>query len=254
MASAHEPLFQNVPQDRHEWWALLRRLVGRVCDTDVPEVDCPPVELARVEAELGGKPLPSAVVEWMAFVQSLREAPELVADSYWGHSFRVEDAPANEALVVNCWRECAQWSIPYCYLAADDPQVWAFDFVQKRGGFVHRKSYGHAPLTHYALHCVLNYTPWLDGWINWGMMGSDLDNPKAFIEELHATKGALVSPNYGSLTFVEGEGWMAWIIHGWTPWGKNKGGLHLRTRSGINTKTIPKPIREMAGIRRRIMS
>jgi hypothetical protein len=86
------------------------------------------------------------------------------------------------------------------------------------------------------------------------MMGSNLDNPKAFIEQLRATKGAVVSPTYGSVTFVEGEGWLAWVLHGWTPWGENKGGLHLRARSGISTITIPKPIRERVGIRRRVMS
>jgi hypothetical protein len=253
MKSSSDPLFQTAPQDRREWWALLRRLVGWVYDIELPEVQCPPEELARVAAELAGKPLPPAVVEWMAFTHGLHKAPPIVDDGYYGHSFRIEVDPANEALVINCWRECAQWAIHYSDLEQNDPPVNAYDYVQSRKGFVHRKSYGQAPLTHYALHAALNYSPGLDGWIDWGTMGCGLDNPRAFLEELRATKGAVVSPPYGSLTFVEGEGWLAWIIDGWTPWGRNKGGLYLRTQSGLRAKNIPKPIRDKVELRWRVM-
>jgi hypothetical protein len=67
---------------------------------------------------------------------------------------------------------------------------------------------------------------------------------------VRATKGALVSEPYGSLTFAEVPGWVAWVIKDWTPWGKNTGGLYLRMSERVDTKNIPAPIKAQVRLRR----
>ena len=229
---------------------MLTRVLERVYGIEMPVIARPSQEIERVKSELKGLPLPPAVIEWMVLAQRIRNSPEILADSYWAHTLRVEAAPANEALVINCWRGCAQWAVPYPHLGQDDPPLWAYDYSRKQASFVHRKTYGQAPMTHYALHWVLNYTPWLDGWVNWGTMGSRLKDTKAFIESVRASGDGLVSEAFGSVTFVEGPGWIAFAVKGWTPWGKDQGTLRLRMSEGVDRRSIPKPICELVELRR----
>ncbi len=114
--------------------------------------------------------------------------------------------------------------------------------VQRQKGFVLRKSYGRAPVTQLALQCVLRHSPWATGWKDYAFRATD--HPKGFIEELRRTKGANVSDPFGSVTFVEGNGWVAYAVNGYCHFGPQKF-VRLYTSEDARLEEMPKPIREV---------
>jgi hypothetical protein len=238
----YAPVFQQLPIQPRGWWLLLRRLVERIYEVEMPDdVDRVAGEAKGLE-EVLGRPLPPSVIEWMAFTRDLRHCSEQAAGDFWHYSFQVEDFPEQQSISLNRYYDCMKWGVAYQDLTQDDPPVSAYDYVQRHQGFVRRKTYAQAPLTHYALHCVLNYSPWLSGWTAYSTMGSELQDPRGFVEQLRGTNGALVSEPFGSLTFAEGPGWLAFVMNGYSPYGRQKA-LYLRFKKTVRLRDIPEPIR-----------
>jgi hypothetical protein len=91
---------------------------------------------------------------------------------------------------------------------------------------------------------VLRHTPWLNGWKDYAWRSAGLTDAKGFVEKLRATQGVQVSDAFGSVTFVEGNGWMAYVVDGYTHFGPDKF-TRLYSSQHARLREIPKPIRNL---------
>jgi hypothetical protein len=244
----YTPVFQHIPDDWRERWRLIRTMVARVNDADMPDIGRVPRLRNELKSRLGRKRLPPSVIEWMAFAQDLQEIREQTGAAFSLYSLQVTDLPEYESISLNKWRECMQWGVAYRDFDQDDPPVSAYAFISRRNQWVLRKTHRRAPVTEFALHCALGHTPWLDGWKDYAYMSSGLDDANGFIKELRSMEGAQVSDPFGSVTFVEGVGWVAYIVNGYCHFGQQKF-LRLYHSQGARLRDIPKPIRELVGMK-----
>ena len=240
----YTPVFQHIPEDWRGRWRLIRTLVARVYNANMPDIGRAPRLPKELKSQLDGKPLPPSVIEWIAFGQDLAKCFEEAGDSIWPYSYQVTDFPEFESISLNQYYNCMRWGVAYRDFDQDDPPVSAYAFVQRQNGFVPRKSYGRAPVTQLALHCVLRHTPWLHGWKDYPYRNSELTDANGFIEELRRTKGAQVSDPFGSVTFVEGNGWVAYVVNGYCHFGREKF-IRLYSSQDARLQDIPKPIRKL---------
>jgi hypothetical protein len=237
----YSPIFQHIPDSWRERWRLIRTMVARIYKTDIPDIGRVPRLPKVLKSQLGEKRLPPSVIEWMAFAQDLEKC---CREAVWPYSFQVADFPEFESILLNQYYGCMRWAVAYCDLNQDDPPVSTYAYVQRQEGFVPRKSYGRAPVTQLALHCVLRHTPWLHGWKDYAYTAVELTDPNGFVKELRNTKGAQVSAPFGSVTFVEGNGWVAYIVNGYCHFGPQKFVRLYRTQDA-RLPDIPKPIRDL---------
>ena len=128
----------------------------------------------------------------------------------------------------------AQWCVAVTDLGEDDPPVGVYGLISKKNVHSLRKSLPRLPLTQFALHSLLDCAG-----SNYCWMGSNLDDPEGFLRSLPAT--IPVSASFGSLRFMEGEGWLAYACFGTAPDGRKKR-LTLRFRDGVRLRDIPKVI------------
>lgn len=243
----YTPVFQHIPDDWRGRWRLIRTLVGRVYNTTMPEIGRVPRRAKELQSQRGGKPLPPSVIEWMAFGQDLAKCCEQAGDSISPYSYEVSDFRERESILLNAYYDCMRWGVAYRDLDQEDPPVSAYAFVQRRSEWVPRKSRRRYPVTELALHCVLRHTPWLHGWKDYRWRATELTDANKWIEELRGTNGAQVSDAFGSVTFVEGNGWVAYVVNGYTHFGADKF-IRLYSSQDARVKDIPEPIRRLFGL------
>ena len=240
----YTPVFQHIPDDWRERWRLIRTLVARVYNATMPDIGRVPRLPKALKSQLGGEQLPPSVIEWMAFGQDLAKCYEEAGDSVWPYSFQVTDLREFESISLNQYYAAMQWAVAYQDFDQEDPPVSAYYFVQRRNQWVLRKTHRRIPVTQLALHCVLRHTPWLNGWKDYSWRSTGLKDAKGFVEELRKTKGALVSDPFGNVTFVEGNGWVAYVVNGYTHFGPDKF-IRLYSSQDARVRDIPKPIRKL---------
>ncbi len=237
------PISPNVAASWRDRWRFIRRLVERIYHVELRPVGPTPAEVPDLEAKLDGRSLSPSVVEWISFSKDLRACSETVVSDYSHYSLRVEDFPEHQSISLNQYYDCARWAVAYQNLEQEDPPVSTYGFVQRRKGFVLRKTYGQVPVTEYALHCVLNRTPWLTGWSSYSWMEAELQDPRGFVDELRNSRNARVSAPFGSVTLVEGAGWLAYVLDGYSPFARQKM-VRLNLQEGVQLPDIPRQLRD----------
>jgi hypothetical protein len=245
----YSPVFQHIPDDWRGRWRLIRTMMGRVYNVNLPEVGRKPRLSKKLTSQLAGRRLPPSVLEWIAFGQDLHKCNDAIGASMAHYSLEATELPEHDSISLAKYYDCMQWGVGYSDFDEEDPPVSAYAFVPRRNQWTLRKSYGRAPVTQFALHCALNHTPWLHGWTSYSYMGSDVTDPDAFLEQLRRTKGVQVSDPFGSLTFVEGIGWVAYIVNGYWLFGRDTF-LRLYFTKGVRLSEIPKPIRDLVQMKR----
>lgn len=210
----------------------------------MPDVGRVPRLPRGLKARLADQQLSPSVVEWMAFGQDLAACCKQTGDHLFPYTYQVADFPEGQSILLNEYYDCMRWGVPYRDLECEDPLVSTFAYVPKRGTWVHRKSYRRLPVTELALHCALMHTPWLHGWRNYAWRSSGIEDASGFIDAIRAVRGATVSDSFGCVTFVEGTGWLAYVVNGYTHFGPDRF-IRLYTSELARLKEIPKPVREM---------
>ena len=240
ISNMYTPVFRDaVPSgDYRDWWRLIRRLAGELYEVELPEIGRTPARARTLQAQLGVKRLPPSLVEWIAFVGDLKRRSDWATedlDTFRAGSFpRTRPSPCTPGACTTAGHNGASGSPTTRH---DDPPVSVYGYVSTRNVHVRRKSYPRLPLSQFALHNLLNC-----GYSNYGFMGSELEDPEAFLRSLPA--GVPVSAPFGSLRFIEGTGWLAYVRNGPTTCGREKR-LTLRFTEGVRFRDIPKPIRDL---------
>ena len=240
MSRLYTPVFRDaLPSDDYrDWWRLIRRLAGQLYAVELPDIGRAPARARTLQAQLGVKRLPPSLVEWIAFVGDLKRRSDWATDDL--DTFRARkfpEAPAVSLYAGSIHDGWAQWCINVADFDEDDPPVCVYGYVSTRNVHVLRKSYPRLPLSLFALHNLLDC-----GYSNYGYMGSELEDPEGFLRSLAA--GVPVSAPFGSLRFIEGTGWLAYVRNGPTTCGREKR-LTLRFTEGVRFRDIPKPIRDL---------
>jgi hypothetical protein len=195
-----------------------------------------------LQAQLGVKRLPPTLVERIAFFGDLKRRSDWATEDL--DTFRARKFPEAEAVslyagsIHDGW---AQWCVRVADFTHDDPPVSVYGYVSTRNEHVLRKSYPRLPLSQFALHNLLDC-----GYSNYSYMGSELEDPDAFLRSLPA--GVPVSAPFGSLRFIEGTGWLAYVRNGAATCGREKR-LTLRFTEGVRLRDIPKPIRDLVELK-----
>ena len=233
------------PVDFRDWWRLLRRFAGQVYEVQLPDVvGRVPARARTLQAKLAVKRLPPSLVEWIAFLDDLRRRSDWATEDLI--HLRARWFPEHKAVSLAATSVGYGWmqsGVALADFTHNDPPVTAYGYLEGRNKHVLRKSYPRLPLSLWALHTVLEYFG-----SNYSLMASPLDDPEHFLKRL--PKGVSISPALGSLRFVEGTGWFAWIRSGVMPTGREKW-LRLRFTEGVKLRDIPQPIRELVQMTQR---
>ena len=190
----------------------------------------------KLQAELGVQRLPPSLVEWIAFLEDLRRRSDWATEDLT--NLRAQSFPEHKAVSLNATSVGSGWmqsGVALADFGHDDPPVNAYGYVEGRNQHVLRKSYPRFPLSHWALHTVL------ESGSDYALMGSPLDDPVSFLRRV--PKNVPISASFAGLRFVEGEGWFAYVRNGATPYGREKY-LLVRFTEGVKLRDIPQPIRD----------
>lgn len=240
----YQPVFRDaVPTSEfRQWWTLIRQLVGQIYGVKLPGIGRTPARARKLQEILGVKRLPPSLVEWIAMLEDVRRLSDWATEDLT--TCRARHFPEHKAVSLNAgsihdgW---AQWGMALADFRHDDPPVNVYGYLMTRDEHVLRKSYPRLPLTQWALHTMLGTAG-----SNYGWMGSDLDDPEEFLIKVAAK--APVSVPFGSLRFIEGRGWLAYVCNGPTEAGRDKR-LTLRFTDGVKFRDIPQPIRDQVQLK-----
>ncbi len=239
----YQPVFQDIPEDWVGRWQLIRRFASRVHSVRLPDVGRIPDLVDDMEAQLDGRRLSPSIVEWMAFIEDLcAKSPNAKTSFTLGENYQTKNHPEYAAIVLAV-RE-RMWAVAYDDLDKGDPPVGTWGWVERRGQFVYRKSLMHAPVTQFALHLFA-----LLGGYRWSTMGSELADADAFVESLKGA-GASVSEPFGSLRFIEGRGWFAYVQKGYDLYEGRGERVRLSWHGRRSLEDFPKPLRDQVGMTR----
>jgi hypothetical protein len=238
------PVFSDAsPADFRDWWRLIRNFAGRVYEVRLPDVGRVPARAQALKVKLGVKRLPPSLVEWIAFLDDLRRRSDWATEDL-AH-LRARRFPEHQAVSLASTSVGYGWmqsGVALTDFARDDPPVSAYGYLEGRNQHVLRKSYPRLPLSLWALHMVVEHFG-----SNYSLMASPLVDPERFLRRLPS--GVSISGALGSLRFVEGTGWFAWIRNGVTPCGRERW-LRLRFTEGVKLRDIPPPIRDLVQMTR----
>jgi hypothetical protein len=231
-------------EDPKEWWTLIRQLASRLYAVDLSSNDRVPPSARALRTRLGVSHLPPSLVQWMAFLTDLKRTSDWASEDL--ESFHCRPFPECQAVSLRCgsikngW---VQWGVAIADFTLDDPPVGVYGHISTSGVHVLRKNYRPLPLTQFALHSVLDCAG-----SNYRWMGSDLDDPEAFLCSLPAS--VPISASFANLRFMEGEGWLAYVCDGATPSGRQKR-LTLRFTNEVRIRDIPKIVRDQVQLKPR---
>ena len=242
----YTPVFQHIPDDWLGRWQLIRRFGSRVYSVKLPEVGRIPDLVHEIEEQLDGKRLSPSMVEWIAFVEDLSSISSRAKHNLTYGGDQTENHPEYAAISLKVWER--MWAVAYDDLDHEDPPVGTWGWVQHRDQFVYRKSLPRAPVTQFALHAFASTL-----WMRWTMMGSDLVDAGIdaddFVELLKAA-GVRVSEPFGSLRFIEGRGWVAYVQKGYDMWERRREQVTLKWHGRRSLEDFPKLLREQVGMKR----
>jgi hypothetical protein len=190
--------------------------------------------------------LSPSIVEWIAFIEDLCARSPIARENltYDGNT-RTEFDPRNAAIRLKVWER--MWAVACDDLDEEDPPVGVWGWVEQRGEFVHRKSLPRAPVTQFALHAFVGMH-----WREWPEMGSDLVDASidadAFVQSLREA-GVCVSEPFGSLRFIEGPGWFAYVQKGYDLFERRREQVRLKYHGRHRLEDFPKLLRDRVGMK-----
>jgi hypothetical protein len=242
----YTPVFHNIPDDWLGRWRLIRRFASRVYSVKLPDVGRVSDLAREIEAQLDGRRLSPSIVEWIGFIEDLSSTSPRAKDNLTYGGNRTRNQPEYGAITLKVWER--MWAVAYEDLDKEDPLVGTWGWVEHRNRFVYRKSLPQAPVTQFALHAFANTL-----WLRWTMMGCDFVDAGIdaddFVESLKAA-GVPVSEPFGSLRFIEGRGWVAYVQKGYDIWERRREQVTLKWHGRRSLEDFPKLLRDQVGMTR----